>query len=103
MTRCRSDGATGEFGDSILQRCRAYGAFGIPTGLDHSARRCEARATPGGGPEDGINPERVASFALVTRTRMLQPCQGWIPFVGFTQGSLADSATRGLNDAIPLG
>ena len=35
-------------------------------------------ATPGQGPEDEINPARVASLALVTRTRMLQPLQGWI-------------------------
>ena len=60
-------------------------------------------ATPGNGHENGINPERVASFAMVTRTRMLQPFQGWVLFAGFTQGSLADSATRGLKDGIPLG
>jgi hypothetical protein len=35
-------------------------------------------ATPGQGPEDEINPARVASLALAPRTRMLQPLQGWI-------------------------
>jgi hypothetical protein len=60
-------------------------------------------ATPGNGQDYGINPERVASFGLVTRTRMLQPFQGWTSFTDFTQGSLADSTTRGLMDGIPLG
>ena len=76
--------------------------LGYPNGIkSFSPALPMASTTPGQGPEDEINPARVASLALVTRTRMLQPLQGWIPFVGFTQGSLADSATRGLMDGIP--
>ena len=78
--------------------------FGYPNGIaSFSPALPMASATPGKGPENRINPDGVASFALGTRTRMLQPLQGWISFPDFTQGSLADSATRGLMDGIPLG
>jgi hypothetical protein len=37
----------------------------IPKGLNHSARRCEERATPGQHPKQIINPEGVVSFCQV--------------------------------------
>ena len=53
--------------------------WGYPNGIKSFSPALPMElATPGQGPEDEINPARVASLALVTRTRMLQPLQGWI-------------------------
>ncbi len=72
----------------------------IPTGVHHSAQGCEARATLGRADESLSNPNGVVSR---DRTGVLQPRWGWRSRIARTRGSLADSATAGLNDGIPLG
>ena len=72
----------------------------IPTGVHHSAQGCEARATLGMADEFCHNPNGVAS---TDRTGVLQPRWGWRSRIARTKGSLADSATAGLSDGIPLG
>ena len=70
-----------------LRQCRRR--FRYPNGIaSFSPALPMELATPGQGPEDGTNPDGVASLALGTRTRMVQPLQGWISFAGLSQGSL---------------
>ena len=72
----------------------------IPTGFRPLAQGCEARATLGKRAEFFFYPNGVASHRI---DHLLQPRWGRKALAGRTQGSLADSATAGLEDGIPLG
>ena len=72
----------------------------IPTGFRPPAQGCSARATLGKLVENSLNPNGVAARSSPPE---MQPRWGWKPLLDQTQGSLADSATAGLNDGIPLG
>lgn len=70
----------------------------IPKGLNHSARGCEDRATPGTRTKNTINPNGVGSFSPAFAVRAAQARIAY-----WVTGRRNRVASTGADDATPLG
>ena len=86
---------------NVAPKPKSAGACLCPSGATASSPGLPSpRGYPGNHVRTCSQPQRGCGAA---RTEETQPRWGWPPPTPFPQGSLADSATAGLEDGIPLG